>query len=62
MTNLERAIRRIRKPLPTEEELEMALAELRSNETVKELFQGWYERGKLPPEMVLRRLIEEGWL
>jgi len=61
MSCLERAIKRIRKPIPTFEELEMALAEQRSNSSVRELFQGWYEREKLPPEMVLRRLIEEGW-
>ena len=61
MSCLERAIRRIRKPMPTEEELKMALAELRSDDTFKELFQGWHEKRKLPPETVLRRLIEEGW-
>ena len=60
MSCLERAIRRTRKPTPTVEELEMALSEERSNETVKELFQGWCERGKLPPEMVLKTLLEEG--
>lgn len=46
--------------MPTEEELQLALAEQQSNETIKQLFQGWYERGKLPPEFVVIRLIEEG--
>jgi len=60
MSCLERAIRRTRKPTPTVEELEMALSEERSNETARELFEGWIKRGSLPLETVLKTLIEEG--
>ena len=59
MSCLERAIRRTRKPTPAVEELEMALSEERSNETVRELFEGWIKRGSLPPETVLKALFEK---
>jgi len=55
---LERAMKRRRKAIPSIAEIEMMLAE-QSNDDIVDIFEGWYNRRKLPPEAVLRALIEE---
>ena len=59
MTNLEKIIRRTRKPVPSPEEIERIISEEESDETVRELFEGWIKRGSLPPETVLKALFEK---
>jgi len=54
---LERAMKRRRKAIPSIAEIEM-LAE-QSNDDIVDIFEGWYNRRKLPPEFVVIRLIEE---
>ena len=57
--SLEQAVRASRKPMPNPEEIERIISEEESNSSVKELFNGWLEHNSLPPEAVLRALIEE---
>jgi len=54
---LERAMKRRRKAIPSIAEVEMMLAE-QSNDDIVDIFEGWYNRRKLPPEAVILHLIE----
>jgi len=55
---LERAMKRRRKAIPSIAEIEMMLAE-QSNDDIVDIFEGWLNRRKLPPEAVILHLIEE---
>lgn len=59
MSKLERAVRRTRRPIPSLKELEMSLSEEENDSKIREIFEGWHGKRKLPPETVLMRLVEE---